>query len=156
MTWQMRKIILSDTSCLILLHKIQKLDLLEKLFGKIIITKEVKDEFSDYLPDFFHIQNPKDPNYHKILQTFLDKGEASVIALAVENEDCLLIIDDSKGRREAKALGIKITGTLGVLLLAKERKLIEELKPLLNQIKSTNFRISQSLIYRTLAMAGEQ
>jgi predicted nucleic acid-binding protein len=79
-----------------------------------------------------------------------------VIALAVENEDCLLIIDDSKGRREAKALGIKITGTLGVLLLAKERKLIEELKPLLNQIKSTNFRISQSLIYRTLAMAGEQ
>jgi predicted nucleic acid-binding protein len=151
----MQKIIVSDTSCLILLQKIQQLELLQKLFGKIFITKEVADEFEDSLPDYFEIQNARDPNYRKILQTFLDKGEASVIALALEFDDCLLIIDEFKGRREARFLGIKITGTLGVLVLAKERKLIKSLKPLLHQIESTNFRISKALIDKALKMAGE-
>jgi predicted nucleic acid-binding protein len=68
----MQKIIVSDTSCLILLQKLHQLKLLKELFGKIIITKEVEDEFIGDLPDFFQIQHPKDPNYHKILRTFLD------------------------------------------------------------------------------------
>jgi len=151
----MQKIIVSDTSCLILLQKLQQLNLLKELFGKIIITKEVEDEFKGDLPDFFQIQNPKDPNYHKILSTFLDKGEASVIALALELENCLLIIDEAKGRKEAKAMGIRITGTLGLLILAKEKNLIRELKPILNQIHNTNFRISRSLIEKALKIVGE-
>jgi len=151
----MQKIIVSDTSCLILLQKIHQLNLLKELFGKVIITKEVEEEFDGNLPDFFEIQDARDPNYLKILQTFLDKGEASVIALALEFDDCLLIIDEIKGRKEAKSLGIKITGTLGLLLLAKEKKLIENLEPLIRQIKDTNFRISKSLIDKVLVMAGE-
>ena len=151
----MQKIIVSDTSCIILLKKIHQINLLKQLFGKIIITSEVEEEFSGVLPGFFEIQNATDPNYVKILSTFLDKGEASVIALALEQEDCLLIIDEYKGRKEAKSLGIKITGTLGVLLLAKEKGLIKELKPLLDQIKHTNFRINESLIRKVLTLAGE-
>jgi len=151
----MQKIIVSDTSCLILLQKIHQLNLLKDLFGKIIITQEVQNEFNGTLPDFFAIQDARDINYFRILETFLDKGEASVIALALEFDDCLLIIDELKGRKEAKSLGIKITGTLGVLLLAKEKKLIKRIKPLIDQIKDTNFRVSESLIERALMMAEE-
>jgi predicted nucleic acid-binding protein len=155
MTSPMQRIIVADTSCLILLQKIQQLELLRELFGEIIITKEVTKEFNIELPDFFKLQEPKDPNYFKILRTFLDKGEASVIALALEQEDCLLIIDEAKGRKEARSLGIKITGTLGVLLLAKEKNLINAIKPLLLQIEDTNFRISKALIDKALKMANE-
>lgn len=156
MTLQMQKIIVSDTSCLILLDKIDQLNILHALFGEVIITSEVKKEFDKELPDFFKVQNPRDINYEKILQSFLDKGEASIIALALELGDCLVIMDELKGRREAKNLGIKITGTLGVLLLAKERNLIKELKPVLAQVEQTNFRINKSLIKRALEKAKEQ
>lgn len=151
----MRKIIVSDTSCLILLQKIHQLNLLKVLFGKVIITQEVSDEFDGDLPDFFEIQVARDPNYIKILQTFLDKGEASVVALALGFDDCLLIIDEFKGRKEAKSLGITITGTLGVLLLAKEKNLIEKIGPFIKQIQDTNFRISKSLTDKVLELAGE-
>jgi len=151
----MQKIIVSDTSCLILLQKIHQLNLLKDLFGKIIITQEVQNEFNGTLPDFFAIQDARDVNYVRILETFLDKGEASVIALALEFDDCLLIIDELKGRKEAKSMGIKITGTLGVLLLAKEKKLIDRIKPLIDQIKNTNFRINKQLINKVFKMAGE-
>lgn len=151
----MQGIIVADTSCLILLQKIEQLDLLRKLFGQIIITREVAGEFNAVLPDFFQIHHPRDVNYFKILRTFLDKGEASVIALALEEENCLLIIDEAKGRREAQALGIQVTGTLGILLLAKEKKLIQAIKPLVEQIQKTNFRVSKALVEKALKMANE-
>lgn len=115
----MQKTILSDTSCLILLEKIGELDLLHKTFGEIIITQAIADEFGLALPAWILVQNPVNKNYRKILQATVDGGEASAIALAVELPDCLLIIDDLKGRNLAKAIGIKVTGTLGVILEAK-------------------------------------
>jgi predicted nucleic acid-binding protein len=155
MTLPMQRIIVADTSCLILLQKIQQLSLLRELFVEITITTKVAEELNMALPDFIKIQEPKDPNYFKILRTFLDEGEASVIALALEQEDCLLIIDETKGRKEAKSLGLTITGTLGVLLLAKEKKLIKAIKPLIQKIENTNFRISKALIEKALRMAQE-
>ena len=77
----MQKVIVSDTSCLILLDKINRLDLLNKLFGKVIITQIIADEYGSTLPDFFIIENAENKNYLSILETFLDKGEASAIAL---------------------------------------------------------------------------
>lgn len=151
----MQETIVSDTSCLILLQKIGHLHLLKELFGSILITSNVAEEFSAELPGYFHIQNPGDPNYLKILSTFLDKGEASAIALALELESALLIIDEAKGRREAKALGMKITGTIGVLMLAKEKNLIKALKPVFQKMEKTNFRLSKHLIHKALAMAKE-
>lgn len=107
----MHKIIVTDTSCLILLDKLNRVDLLKSLFGKITITQIIADEFGKPIPDFIIIENPEDKNYQKILESFLDSGEASAIALALEKENCLLIIDDFKGRREAKQLRINYTGT---------------------------------------------
>jgi len=151
----MQKTILSDTSCLILLEKIGELDLLHKVFGEILITQDVADEFGSNIPLWISIQNPTNKNYQKILEASVDKGEASAIALAVELVDCLLIIDDLKGRNLAQALGIEITGTLGVILQAKLSGKITSIKPLLEKIKQTDFHISSDLEKKILAKSKE-
>ncbi len=152
----MQKTIVSDTSCLILLEKIGELDLLHKVFGDIIITQDVADEYGLILPSWISIQNPTDQKYQKILETSVDKGEASAIALAVELVDCLLIIDDLKGRNLADALGIKITGTLGVILEAKLSGKIAAVKPILAAIKQTDFNFSGELEKKILTKANEK
>jgi len=151
----MQKTILSDTSCLILLDKIGELDLLHKVFGEIVITQTVAGEYGLPLPIWISVQNPFNQNYQKILEASVDKGEASAIALAVELVDCLLIIDDLKGRNLAQALGIEITGTLGVILQAKLSSKINSIKSLLEKIKRTDFHISDKLEKQILAKAKE-
>ncbi|PSR52939.1 DUF3368 domain-containing protein [Adhaeribacter arboris] len=142
----MQAIIISDTSCLILLDKIGKLSLLQKLYGKIITTQIVADEFGSNLPDYITIQNPQDINTQLVLGAALDKGEASALALALEQPNCLLIIDESRGRKMANQLGLTITGTLGILAQAKLNGYVSLLKPLLDQVKQTDFRLSDRLI----------
>ena len=142
----MQRIIVSDTSCLILLHKIGLITLLKSLFGKITITSTISKEFENKLPDFISIEDPKDKMYQRILEGFLDPGEASAIALALEKEDCLLIMDESKGRREAQLLKLNVTGTIGILITAKEKGIIESISNVIDKINQTDFRISEALI----------
>ncbi|MGE0587734.1 MAG: hypothetical protein AB7O48_04115 [Cyclobacteriaceae bacterium] len=104
----MQKVIISDTSCLILLDKIGELNLLNKVFGLITITRDISTEFNKALPDWFRIEDPVNKTYQKILEASLDKGEASAIAYAIEQTNCLLIIDDFKGRKYAEQLGLKL------------------------------------------------
>ena len=151
----MQATIISDTSCLIILHKIGELTLLQKIFGKIFTTQIVADEFGELIPDWIIIQNPKDKKNQMILEASLDKGEASAIALALELSDCLLIIDELKGRKLAKQLGLSITGTLGVLAEAKISGEILLLKPLLDKIKQTDFRLSEEIEHAILKAVGE-
>jgi predicted nucleic acid-binding protein len=147
--------IISDTSCFILLDKIGELPLLQKLFGCVMTTQIIAEEFGKNLPGWVQLQNPADRNYQLLLQAALDKGEASAIALALEQKDCLLIIDEQKGRKLAKQLGLTITGTLGVLAQAKQNGLIPMLLPLVDKIKQTDFRLSEELIKETLKQVGE-
>ncbi len=147
--------IVADTSCLILLEKLKKIDLLQSLFGKVTITSTIANEYGNKLPDFIEIENPQDTNYQKILESYLDAGEASALALALEKENCLLIIDDYKARREAKQLNIDFTGTIGVLIHAKEKGLIDSLTKIINDINKTNFRISDTLIQEIKRISGE-
>lgn len=151
----MQKTIISDTSCLILLEKIGELDLFQKVFGEILITQDIADEYGSFLPNWISIQNPTNKMYQEILEASVDKGEASAIALAVELIDCLLIIDDLKGRDLAETLGLKITGTFGLILETKNAGEIDSVKPLLDKIKRTDFRLSEKLEIRILTMANE-
>lgn len=151
----MQNVIISDTSCLILLDKIGELNLLNKLFGQIIITPEISPEFKKELPNWFEVKEPLNKTYQKILEASLDKGEASAIALAIEQLDCLLIIDDQKGRKYAEQFGIKITGTLGVIIDAKLSGHIPSIKPLLDKIKKTDFRLTEELEARALLKSNE-
>jgi len=151
----MQKIIISDTSCLILLQNIGQLELLHKLFGIVVTTNEVAGEFGLPLPSWIEIKQPVDKKYQTVIEASVDKGEASAIALAVEYEDCLLIIDDLKGRKFAQNLGLNITGTTGIIVDAKLAGLIPSVKELLITIKETNFRISSQLELLILKRAGE-
>jgi len=151
----MPKTIISDTSCLILLEKIGELDILNKLFGTIITTAEVAEEFGQPLPSWFELRQPTDKNYQFIIEASVDKGEASAIALAIELDDCLLIIDDLKGRKFAHQLGLTIIGTIGVIVDAKLSGIIPSVKSILAKIKATNFRITEQLELLILKKAGE-
>ncbi len=85
----------------------------------------------------------------------IDKGEASAIALALEITDSILIIDDYKARRVAEKLGLTITGTIGVIVKAKLQGIIPSIKPYLDKIKATNFRLTVDIESRALKEAGE-
>ncbi len=151
----MSKIIVSDTSCLILLDKLDRLFILKQLFETITITPEIKSEYGKAVPPWIKIASPKNIKYQKIIEAELDKGEASAIALALEADEALLIVDDNKARLYAEKLGIDFIGTLGLLIEAKEAGLIKLVKPVLEEIKKTNFRISKKLEKNVLKLAGE-
>ena len=140
----MRKII-SNTSCLIVLDNIGLLYVLRELYGNILVTEEVSQEFDKELEDWVLIQKIHDEKYFKVINAFIDKGEASAIVLALETDNSILIIDDLKGRKIARNLGLSITGTLGVLLKAKQQGLISSLKEVLDAFKDQGFRISSGL-----------
>jgi predicted nucleic acid-binding protein len=144
-----------DTSCLILFSKIGRLNnLLQKLFEKITITQTVADEYKNPLPQWVKTVGV-DTIETKGLASFLDLGEASSIAFASSQNDSLLVIDERKGRKVAKEMGIKITGSLGLLITAKQKGYIEAVKPIIVEIQRTNFRISERLIQHALEKVNE-
>lgn len=148
------EIIISDTSCLILLSKINALDLL-KISDKVFVTSIIQKEFGTELPSWIKIMEPQDHHYQKILEMDLDKGEASAIALSLEMDNAILIIDDLKGRKIAEQLDLKYSGTFGLILKAKDLGVIPVVKPLLDKIRRTNFRFSDKLFELVLQQAGE-
>jgi len=151
----MQNLIIADTSCLILLQKINELSILEKLYTSVSITPQIAEEYGTTLPDWIRIEIPGDRNYQEILETSLDPGEASAIALALENKNSLLIIDDLKGRRIAVKLGLKITGSLGVLISAKKSGQLKSIKPIIEKIRASDFRISAKLEEAILKLSDE-
>jgi predicted nucleic acid-binding protein len=151
----MPDIVIADASVLIVFDKIGHLELLRNLYENIYTTKEVEKERMFLLPDWVLIKSPKDTTYKDFIQTQVDIGEASVIALAVENKNSLILLDDLKARKIAKNLNLKFTGTLGVLNKAKEIGKISKLKPVLTKLQETNFRISESIVNDLLLRNGE-
>jgi predicted nucleic acid-binding protein len=151
----MSKTIISDTSCFIILSKIGQLEMLNRLFGNVVTTPEIADEFGESLPDWVEIIAVKDKHKQHLFEVQVDRGESSAMALSLEMEDTLLIIDDYKARRLAKTLNIDYTGTIGILILAKHKGIISSIKPSLERIKETNFRISAELELQALIEAKE-
>lgn len=126
---KMPDIIISDTSTLILFEKIEELILLKKIYGKLIITPEIAQEFGSPLPIWIEIKEVLDKRYQSLIETQVDKGEASAIALALELNNPLLLLDDLKARKLANQLKLKFTGTLGIVHKAKQIGLIDKVKP---------------------------
>jgi predicted nucleic acid-binding protein len=149
-------VVISDTSCLIVLNKLDQLDLLRQLYGSVLITSIVRSEFGAPLPDWFNVVIPPETELYQELKQQLDADEASSIALAKTIQDCLLIVDEAKGRKVASQLEVSTLGTLGMLLKAKEAGLIESLRTLLTTIRDqTNFRFSEAIAIELLIKAGE-
>lgn len=148
-------IVITDTSCLIILDKISLLDILHQLFDSIITTPEIAEEYRQQLPNWITVISAKNKDLQKELGLLIDNGEASAIALAKEIENQYLITDDLEARKIASKLGLAVIGTLGVLLRAKQAGHIDSIKPVLEKIKQTNFRLSTDLYQTVLDKAGE-
>jgi len=153
--YQMHKTIISDTSCFIILSKIGELDLLKKLYGQIVTTSDIAEEFGELLPDWVKIENVTDKYRQRILELQIDRGESSAIALAMETQNSTLILDDFKARKIAKNLGLTFTGTIGIIIKAKLNGIIPSIRPFIEKIKETNFRISAEIELQALKEAKE-
>ena len=90
-----------------------------------------------------------------MLESQIDKGESSAIALALEFPTSVVILDDDKARKIARHLQINFTGTLGVIISAKLKGIIPSIRPLLQKIRDTNFRITNELEILALKEANE-
>ncbi len=150
-------IVVSNSSPLIAFHQLGKMDLLNQLFSQVLIPTAVKDEVFQTRPmPSWIIEHPLvQPIPASVLAYGLGKGEQEAIALSMEIGADLLLIDEWVGRKVARHLGIKVTGTLGVLLMAKEKGLILEVKPLVEQLLFFGFRASSDLVRLILRKADE-
>ncbi len=90
-----------------------------------------------------------------MLLSDIGAGEAETIVLALEQRPDIVLIDDLKARKFAKIKGLKIIGTLGLLLMAKQEGMIKEIKPLISELVLNNIRINKSIIDITLHAAQE-
>jgi len=151
----MPRIVIADSSTLILFDKINRLYILKNVYSQLITTHEVAKEFGAPLPEWMEIRAVSEIKYQEFLETQLDVGEASALALAKEFDDVLLILDDLKARKLAVRLNFKITGTLGVIHKAKEIGAIHKIKPLIDLLTNTDFRISKNIIDEILRFNGE-
>ena len=142
----MNIIVISDTSCLIALDRISRLDLLQELFQQIITTQVVQEEFGKELPEWIQIAEVQNQDKIQELEAVLDKGEASAIALALETEKSQLIIDEKKGRKVAQNLKIDIIGTLKVIQMAKQKGIIQSARPVIEDLQKAGFRFSQKIV----------
>lgn len=151
----MHRTIIADTSCFIILSKIGEFDLLKSVYQRVTTTFEVAKEFGESFPGWIEISAPSDKDKQKILELQLDSGEASAITLALEISGSTIILDDYKARLIAERLGLSVTGTLGVIIRAKKIGVVEHVRPILEKIKKTDFRISPALETLILKEVGE-
>jgi predicted nucleic acid-binding protein len=148
-------IIIADASCLIALTNIKALWILESVYRKVYITQTILDEYELPIPDFIKVKAVKDLNLQRVLSGYLDAGESSAIALALENPDSMLILDDLKGRKEAKKLNLRFTGTLGVIIKAKQENYITDISLFLDGLRESGFRISDEIMILALKQANQ-
>lgn len=159
--------IVSNTSPITNLAAVGQLDLLQQLYGNILIPQAVYDEMvgiGKTVPGAVEVQTLSwiqtqpvtDSNQVAELQQDIHLGEAEAIVLALELGAELLIIDDRRGRVMASQCGLRVTGVMGVLLEAKSRELIPAVKPVIDQlIEQVCFRVSSQLYADVLQAAGE-
>jgi uncharacterized protein len=162
-------IIISDTSPLSNLALVAGLFLLKEIYQTIVIPQAVAEELEngrDEDPriavvlslDWVQVQQASNLKLIAELRNtyLLDRGEAEAIALALELKTDGLLIDERLGRREAARLGISITGVLGVLLIAKRRGLILQVRLMMDALMTeAGFRVSNQLYEEVLRAAGE-
>jgi predicted nucleic acid-binding protein len=155
-------VILNNTP-LVALWVLSRLDLLRDLYGKVIIPSAVRAEFLATERDaresalasapwitIVPLTNPR----HALRYAGLDEGEAEVLALA-EELGGIVVMDERKGRRYASRLGLPLTGTLGLLLLAKERGLLASVGEAMDTLQAAGLRLHAGLISEVLRLAGE-
>jgi predicted nucleic acid-binding protein len=158
-------IVVSNTTPLVALAWLERLDLLPALFGAIHIPDAVYNELHS-IPekigsselaavDWLRVTTVENALAVQMLANELDAGESEAIVLAHELRAGLLLMDERRGRRRAIEGGLTVTGTLGILIEARKRDLIGPLQPLLAHLRELPFRMTQTLYVDVLRQVGE-
>ena len=159
-------IVVSDSTILIGLSKIGKLDLLKEIFSKVFIPEEVFKEVVERgkkKPGYKVIKEAawidtkpiKDKTQVNLLMASLEKGEAEVLALSKEIKADLILLDEEKARKSAVIAGFEIMGLLGLLVVAKNLGLLKEIRSSIEDLKRKRFRISDKIVEEALKKAYE-
>lgn len=157
---------ISNTSPLLYLYRIGALDWLPRLFDEVWAPNAVVRELQEGQRRGYDVPNPSDYAWLNIVEPGsvpsewltldLGAGELAAMALALENPHRIILLDDRLARRIAEAAGLKVWGTLKVLLEAKSQGLIESIEPLVNRLEDAGMWISDDIRRRVLALAGEK
>ena len=145
----------ADSSCLIALAHIGRLDLLRALYGQVLIPPAVFEESGSALPEWCEVRRVENQSLVQLLKQSLGPGESEAIALACEATVTRLILDDRKARHTARKLNLPVTGLLAVLLQAKSKGLLSSVREVIAELENVPFYISAELIAETLRQAGE-
>ncbi len=163
--------VISDSSTLIHLASIGRLALLRELFGHIMIPPAVWHEVVEegrersgaaqvadaHREGWIEIESAGNQPLLQLLKHDLDSGEAEVIALAVERNAELILLDESDARRIAAVYGLPKTGVVGILIRARQEGKIRALKPELDQLRTLGkFWMDEGLYQQALRSIGEQ
>lgn len=158
-------IIVSNTTPLIALAWLERLDLLPRLFGRIHIPLAVRNEIQ-HDPEavgaaelsaapWLVVTPVADSLAVELLLDQLDVGESEAIVLAHELRAGLLLMDERRGRRRAMQSSLTVAGTLAVLIQARQQGLVESLQPLLKRLRELPFHMSEALQADVLGRVGE-
>ena len=160
-------IVVSDTSPLTNLAAIGQFNLLQTLFGEIYITEGVVAELSAEgikwpgaveveIANWIHIIQVTNRSLVDALRLDLDFGEAETIAMAIQLQADLVLLDEQMGRRAAQYLGLQVMGIVGLLVQAKKLGLLDRVRPHLDNLrKQAGFYLSQPVYEHALQLAGE-
>jgi len=146
--------VVPDTSCLIALSALSLLDLLREFYGEVAVPRGVAEELGEPLPAWVtHVDAA--PLVVAALRESLGLGEAEVIAVAAAHPGTVAILDDERARAACRAMGVALTGTLGVLLRAKREGRLPSLSDALDALDAIGFRLSPELKAEARKLAGE-
>jgi len=138
--------VITDTSVLIALEKLNALQLLCKVYSQVWVPEAVKREFGPISLPCVAAKNTKGKLAHLLINDLnLGAGEAEVISIASEN-NLTVMIDDMRARKVAENMGLSVTGTVGFLLKAKRLNLIESAFEKAQELRRLGFYISDSLL----------
>ena len=151
-------LVISDTSPLTALLLAGRESLLAQIFDRVVIPPAVESELlrvHSSLPSWIEIIAPRSIP-ESVSEAGLDAGETEAISLALELHPDAVLMDERLGRRLAVAHGLNVTGLLGFLVLAKQRKLIPEVASVIREVQSLgNCWFDQRLIEVVCHSAGE-
>jgi len=160
------ELVVSNSGPLITLATIGRLDLLKSLFERIAVPQAVYEEVviqgqgepgskEVAEAEWIHTVPVQDRLAVNLLQESLDTGESEAIVLGQELNARYILLDDALARRKADLIGLSVVGTLGVLLMARKAGLVPAVKPILDDLMQTDFRMSERVREVVLAKSGE-
>ena len=164
-SWPLRRLVVSNSTPLIVLGNVGRAELLRDVYGQVLIPQAVRREvlakedaaarLLAAAPGWIAVREAPTPDVASLIRSQLHAGEVEAIMLARSVGADLVILDDNAAKKAAKRLGMDVTGTLGVLVRAKREGLIERVGPVLDELDDVGFYASKRVREFVLSRAGE-